>query len=146
MCCLPNQFPLPIFLILNLKQNSENYQNNNNSTNNFRINYTNIKEKSKKNMFFKLFVINLKENLFSENENIDNENRDNIINFIEKSDSPFYEMIELLMKFNDLKENILQEYSKGNSKRNKNNSINSSRNNNNNEDDDVKNKKNCLIL
>jgi hypothetical protein len=136
MCCLPNQFPLPIFLILNLKLININSA----------VNYETIKNISENNMFFKFFVISLNDNKSSEN-NIDNynenenENRNIIGNYIEKSDKPFYELIDLLMKFKDLKDNILLECSKGNMRTNKNNSKNNNYN-----DRDRKDKKNCLIL
>jgi hypothetical protein len=130
MCCLPNQFPLPIFLILNLK---------NISNVNPGVNYENIKEISEDNMFFNLFVISLNDNSDNFNEN---EDKNDIKNYIEKSDKPFYELMDLLMKFKDIKDNILLEYSKGISKKNKNTANNKISNNK----DNTKDKKNCSIL
>ena len=98
MCCLPNQFPLPIFLIVNLKH--DNVLNSS-------MNYESIKEICENNMFFKFFIIDLKEKFYDINEE-----KNVLFNYLENSNIPFFEMIDLIMKFKDIKENILLEYIK----------------------------------
>ena len=104
MCCLQNKFPLPIFLIVNksLKIEDENLS----------IGMENIKEITENNLFFKSFIIKAKnEARISSNEET-SERPSKLSTYVEEAHIPLNEMIELILKFKDIREKIVANYLK----------------------------------
>ena len=104
MCCLPNKFPLPIFLIVNksLKMEDENIS----------IGMDNIKEISENNLFYKHFVIKpITESRISKIEE-SSERPSKLSTYVEEMENPLFEMIELILKFKDLREKIVNHFVK----------------------------------
>lgn len=104
MCCLPNKFPLPIFLIVNKKQKIEEE--------NLSIGMEHIAEITENNLFFKSYIIKAKnENRISSNEEYV-ERLSKLSNYIKDDELPFNDMIEIILKFKDIREKIVTNYLK----------------------------------
>jgi len=105
MCCLPNKFPLPVFLLLNkidlveptkrkdLEGKVEEYSNENQFCNYY---FLSALEKSS--------TIEKEPENVKEPESVDKENENP---FESKMDKPFIEMLEFIFKFQDLKNKLL---------------------------------------
>ncbi len=105
MCCLPNKFPLPIFLIVNKKQKIEEE--------NLSIGMEHIVEITENNLFFKSYIIKAKnESRNSTNEEYA-ERLSKLSNYIKEDELPFNDMIEIILKFKDIREKIVATYLKG---------------------------------
>ena len=90
MCCLPNKFPLPIFLIINkcdkvnFNEIDQNFQKENN-----------ISQYFMENQFFDKHFIANGENVI-------------IGDKIKKADQPFFDMIKVIFNFKDIKEKFIK--------------------------------------
>lgn len=101
MCCLPNKFPLPIFLIVNKSLKIED--------DDLSFGMDNVKEICENNLFFKSFIIQpVSSDGASSNIEDMVEIPSKLSTYIEKTETPFREMIELILKFKDLRNSILQ--------------------------------------
>ena len=112
MCCLPNRFPLPIFLIINkcdlVIDENENKQN---------LQYLQrdkIETYSSENQFFDTFLLGKgygNDNVInSEKENkinLSNNKDENIKNLIVSPIRPFQEMIKSIMSFRDIRNKFI---------------------------------------
>ena len=139
MCCLPNRFPLPIFLLINkcdpnnLQEEKEEKDKENNNNSQY-MQKDKIESYSLENQFFNTFLIGK----ISENNNIINTGKieDNKINNDEENDknlivSPFNafkEMIKTIMGFKDIRNKFIiqsggviddNDFERGNQNRNK---------------------------
>lgn len=104
MCCLPNKFPLPIFLIVNKKLKIEDE--------NLSIGMDDINEITDNNLFFKSYIIKARnESRISSNEVL-SERPSKLSTYIKEDDLPFNDMIELILKFKDIREKLLSAYLK----------------------------------
>ncbi len=132
MCCLPNKFPLPIFLIVNKKLKIEDE--------NFSIGMDDITEFTDNNLFFKSYIIKAKRDTTITNEEVC-ERPSKLSTYIQDDDIPFNDLIELILKFKDIREQIVTAHLK--SKNQKGTRKFSDDNN-----DGIRNqdKKSCLIL
>jgi hypothetical protein len=133
MCCLPNQFPLPIFLIVNknLKLEDENLS----------IGKDKIKETTDNYLFFKDYIINLKQNERITKIEDNSERHSKLSTYLVEPEIPFNEMIEILMNFKDIKEKFLSHYLKKKTMKGNGKSLSD-------KEIDIRNqdKKSCLIL
>ena len=120
MCCLPNRYPLPIFLLVNkCDQFNENEEEKDKEDN---LNKDKIETYSMQNQFFNTFLLGLgknNDNLINtdiieenkinvENNNI-NEEEENIKikDLIVSPIIPFEEMIKILMGFKDIRNEFI---------------------------------------
>ena len=118
MCCLPNRFPLPIFLLINKcdEINEDEQENNNNLQ---YLQKDKIESYSLENQFFNTFLLG-KNNENINNNNIINTNEiieDNKINIINKEEKikdlivspivPFKEMVKTIMGFKDIRNKFI---------------------------------------
>ena len=121
MCCLPNRYPLPIFLLINkCDQFNENQKEKDNEDN---INTDKIETYSMQNQFFNTFLLGLGKNddnndniinadvieenkINDENKNII-EGEENIKDLIVNPIIPFEEMINILMGFKDIRNQFI---------------------------------------
>jgi len=101
MCCLPNHYPLPIFLLIN----KCDLLNDNNIKNSEYLQKDKIEEYSKNNQFFKTFftqTIENKNNKIDDDNNINNKEND-FGNLIETPKKVFEEMVQVIMGFKDIR-------------------------------------------
>lgn len=113
MCCLPNRFPLPIFLLINkcdiLLNDDEKEENKN-------LQYSQkdkIESYSLENQFFNTFLLGKSEddnNIISTETNDDNKisinnnkNEENIKDLIVSPITPFKEMVKIILGFKDIR-------------------------------------------
>ena len=117
MCCLPNRFPVPIFLLLNkcdILANDEEIENKQN------LEYTKkekIETYSLENQFFNTFLLGKCEeenNIINTEKNDDNKisinnnkNEENIIDLIVSPITPFKEMVKIIMGFKDIRNQFI---------------------------------------
>ena len=119
MCCLPNRFPLPIFLLINKYEEIFNEKEKENVKNLQYITKDKIESYALSNQFFNSFLIvkNPGENI--NNKKIDMNNSDNIENKINEEDNnnkeenikelmvsgegAFQELIKVIMGFRDIR-------------------------------------------
>ena len=96
MCCLPNKFPSPVYLLINKSQHNDR----NESRNIMDINY--IESYVSENQFFKYFFINTNKGI---------EVRDtlgtNISILSSDIDFPFLDMINTILSFKDIKQKFI---------------------------------------
>ena len=103
MCCLPNRFPLPVFLLINKCDEEENKINNKEK----------IESYSLENQFFNTFLIGNNENnenninTINEANNIKTSNNENIKDLIVEANVPFKEMVKIIMGFKDIKNRFI---------------------------------------
>ncbi len=122
MCCLPNKFPLPIFLLINKCDRLERVKRSP------WVEKVQLDSFIKENQFFNNFFISAETHTRESNiSNISNQSVD--------IESPFKSMIQSIMQFKDIKEKLIS----------KRNSIILC-DNLNLKTDSEKSKKNCLIL
>ena len=94
MCCLPNKFPLPIFLIINkcdkinFNEIEQNFQKENS-----------IEQYSLENQFFNRFYVQNGENLIKNKEKKEK---------INETIQPFVDMINVIFSFKDIKEKFIK--------------------------------------
>ena len=111
MCCLPNRFPLPIFLLITkcdlVVEENENNQN-------FQyLQRDKIEAYSSENQFFDTFFLGKGH----ENENIINKEKENKINLNNKDENiknlivssrkPFLEMVKSILSFRDIRNKFI---------------------------------------
>lgn len=104
MCCLPNKFPLPIFLIVNKKLKIEDE--------NLSIGMDDITEITDNNLFFKSYIIKAKSDTRISNSEEVCERPSKLSTYIKDDELPFNDMIELILKFKDIREKIVTAYLK----------------------------------
>jgi len=123
MCCLPNRYPLPTFLLINkCDQFNENEEEKDNEDN---LNKDKIESYSMQNQFFNTFLLGIGKNDDNNdnliNTNINEENKINVENnnineeeenlkikdLIVSPIIPFEEMIKILMGFKDIRNEFI---------------------------------------
>lgn len=96
MCCLPNRFPLPIFLLVNKFDESGKYENKPWLENN------QIKSYVEENQFIKNFYISTSE------KDSCCIRESSVSNHTVPLDCPLREMINTILKFKDIRQQILK--------------------------------------
>lgn len=104
MCCLPNKFPLPIFLIVNKKVKIEEE--------NLSIGMDDITEITENNLFFKSYIIKARNDTRISSSDDVCERPSKLSTYIKDDELPFNDMIELILKFKDIREKIVSAYLK----------------------------------
>ena len=100
MCCLPNRFPLPVFLLINKCDEEENKI----------YNKEKIESYSLENQFFNTFLLaNTETNINTANEtnNIRTSNSENIKDLVVEANVPFKEIVKIIIGFKDIKNRFI---------------------------------------
>ena len=108
MCCLPNRFPLPVFLLINKCDDKSDDENKN-------YNKEKIESYSLENQFFNTFLLADNENninninTINEVNNIKTSNSENIKDLVVDANVPFKEMVKIIMGFKDIKNRFIEQ-------------------------------------
>ena len=118
MCCLPNRFPLPIFLLINKCDIIANEDEKEENKNLQYIQKDKIESYSLENQFFNTFLLGKGEeednNLINTEKNDDNKisinnnnKEENIKDLIVSAITPFKEMVKIILGFKDIRNKFI---------------------------------------
>ena len=119
LCCLPNRFPIPIFLLINKCDIIANEDEEENKQNFEYIQKEKIETYSLENQFFNTFLLGkceeennlLKVNTEKNDDNKisinNNKNEENIIDLMVSPITPFKEIVKIIMGFKDIRDRFV---------------------------------------
>jgi GTPase SAR1 family protein len=119
MCCLPNRFPLPIFLLINKCDTITNEDEKEENKNLQYLQKDKIESYSLENQFFNTFLLGKGDddnNIINTEKNDDNRisinnynKEENIKDLIVSPSTPFKEMVKIILGFKDLRNTFIKQ-------------------------------------
>ena len=119
MCCLPNRFPLPIFLLINKCDTITNEDEKEENKNLQYVQKDKIESYSLENQFFNTFLLGKGDddnNIINTEKNDDNKisinnynKEENIKDLIVSPSTPFKEMVKIILGFKDLRNTFIKQ-------------------------------------
>lgn len=119
MCCLPNRFPLPIFLLINKCDTITNEDEKEENKNLQYLQKDKIESYSLENQFFNTFLLGKGDddnNIINTEKNDDNKisinnynKEENIKDLIVSPSTPFKEMVKIILGFKDLRNTFIKQ-------------------------------------
>lgn len=119
MCCLPNRFPLPIFLLINKYDTLTNEDEKEENKNLQYVQKDKIESYSLENQFFNTFLLGKGDddnNIINTEKNDDNKisinnynKEENIKDLIVSPSTPFKEMVKIILGFKDLRNTFIKQ-------------------------------------
>lgn len=119
MCCLPNRFPLPIFLLINKCDTIAKNEEKEDTKNLQYLQKDKIESYSSENQFFNTFLLgkgeddnNIIINIEKNDDNkisINNNKEENIKDLIVSAITPFKEMVKIILGFKDIRNRFISQ-------------------------------------